>query len=282
MGHRYFVADVFTDRPLEGNQVAVFVDGPDVPEALLQAVAREMRLAETVFCFPPEQGGDVRVRIFTPSIELPFAGHPVLGTAFVVGGLRSGSESIAIETGMGTVPVAVERNGDKVTFGRMEQPVPVVSSYENAEALLDALGVSGSGLPIEAYRNGPVHVYVELADEDAVRALSPDLSALERLGEHGTSCFAGSGSKWKTRMFGPALGVPEDAATGSAAGPLAVHLSRHGRINFGDQIEIRQGAEIDRPSVLYASAHGSADELERVTVGGSAVVVAEGQYNLSQ
>src|ERR1700722_6999735 len=280
MGHRYFVADVFTDRPLEGNQVAVFVDGEDVPEALMQAVAREMRLAETVFCLPPTQGGDVRVRIFTPSVELPFAGHPVLGTAFVVGALRSGSATIAIETGMGTVPVAVERDGDRVTNGWMEQPVPEVSPYENSEALLDALGVSSSGLPIEGYRNGPVHVYVELPDENAVRNLTPDLSALERLGEHGTSCFAGSGGRWKTRMFGPALGVPEDAATGSAAGPLAVHLSRHGRINFGDQIEIRQGAEIDRPSTLFASAHGTADRIERVVVGGSAVVVAEGRYRL--
>jgi trans-2,3-dihydro-3-hydroxyanthranilate isomerase len=182
---------------------------------------------------------------------------------------------------MGVVPVAIERDGDKVTFGRMEQPVPEISAYDNVDALLEALGVPGSGLPIESYRNGPTHVYVELPSEDAVRAVSPDLSALERLGEHGTSCFTGSGGKWKTRMFAPSLGVPEDAATGSAAGPLAVHLARHGRINFGDEIEIRQGAEIDRPSVLYASAHGSSDQVERVVVGGSAVVVAEGHYNLS-
>ena len=281
MRHRYFVADVFTDRPLEGNQVAVFVEGAEVPEALLQAVAREMRLAETVFCFPPEHGGDVRVRIFTPSTELPFAGHPVLGTAFVVGAMQAGSETIYIETLMATVPVVIEREAGSVVFGRMEQPVPTMAPYENAEGLLDALGMSGSGLPIESYRNGPVHVYVELPSEDAVRGLTPDLLALGRLGEHGTSCFAGSGTSWKTRMFAPALGVPEDAATGSAAGPLAVHLARHGRINFGDQIEIRQGAEIDRPSVLYASAYGSSDRVERVVVGGSAVVVAEGRYKVS-
>jgi trans-2,3-dihydro-3-hydroxyanthranilate isomerase len=131
------------------------------------------------------------------------------------------------------------------------------------------------------YRNGPEHVYVELESEDAVSAVTPDMAALARLGEHGTSCFAGSAGHFKTRMFAPALGVPEDAATGSAAGPLAVHLARHGRINFGEQIEIRQGAEISRPSTLFASAHGSQERVERVVVGGSAVVVAEGSYQLA-
>jgi trans-2,3-dihydro-3-hydroxyanthranilate isomerase len=280
MNHRYFVADVFTDKPLEGNQVAVFTEAEAVPESLMQAVAREMKLAETVFVFPPEQGGDLRVRIFTPSTELPFAGHPVLGTAFVVGALDGSLDTVRIETKMATVPVAIERQSTDVVFGRMDQPVPTSSPYTDPDRLLDALGVAGSGLPIEAYTNGPRHVYVELESEDAVRAVAPDLVALERLGEHGTSCFAGSEGRWKTRMFAPALGVPEDAATGSAAGPLAVHLAKHGRIGFGQQIEISQGAEIGRPSTLFASAHGTAGKTERVVVGGSAVVVAEGRYRL--
>jgi trans-2,3-dihydro-3-hydroxyanthranilate isomerase len=181
---------------------------------------------------------------------------------------------------MSTVPVAIERESSDVVFGRMDQPVPTSAPYPDAERLLEALGVSASGLPIEAYTNGPRHVYVELASEDAVRGVTPDLVALEQLGEHGTSCFAGSEGRWKTRMFAPALGVPEDAATGSAAGPLAVHLAKHGRIGFGQQIEIRQGAEIGRPSTLFASAHGTAGKIERVVVGGSAVVVAEGRYRL--
>jgi trans-2,3-dihydro-3-hydroxyanthranilate isomerase len=280
MNHRYFVADVFTDKPLEGNQVAVFTEAEALPESLMQAVAREMKLAETVFVLPPEQDGDVRVRIFTPSTELPFAGHPVLGTAFVVGTLDSSLDTVRIETKMSTVPVAIERESSDVVFGRMDQPVPTSAPYPNAERLLEALGVSASGLPIEAYTNGPQHVYVELSSEDAVRAVTPDLVALEKLGEHGTSCFAGAEGRWKTRMFAPALGVAEDAATGSAAGPLAVHLAKHGRIGFGQQIEIGQGAEIGRPSTLFASAHGTADRIERVVVGGSAVVVAEGRYRL--
>jgi trans-2,3-dihydro-3-hydroxyanthranilate isomerase len=280
MKHRYFVADVFTDKPLEGNQVAVFTEAEAVPESLMQAVAREMKLAETVFVFPPEQGGDVRVRIFTPSTELPFAGHPVLGTAFVVGALDSSLGTVRIETKMATVPVAIDRESSDVVFGRMDQPVPGSAPYPDPGRLFDALGVAGSGLPVEVYTNGPQHVYVELEDEDAVREVVPDLVALEGLGEHGTSCFAGSEARWKTRMFAPALGVPEDAATGSAAGPLAVHLAKHGRIGFGQQIEISQGAEIGRPSTLFASAYGAADKIERVVVGGSAVVVAEGRYRL--
>jgi trans-2,3-dihydro-3-hydroxyanthranilate isomerase len=123
-------------------------------------------------------------------------------------------------------------------------------------------------------------VYVVLDGEHAVAALSPDLRALGALGELNVSCAAGSGGSWKSRMFAPALGVPEDPATGSAAGPLAVHLARHGRIAFGQEIEIRQGAEIGRPSLLRARAVGSADAIERVEVGGSAVIVARGEFVL--
>ncbi len=125
------------------------------------------------------------------------------------------------------------------------------------------------------------NVYVALGSEDEVAALRPDFSALlEMPPVLGMSCFAGSGTRWKTRMFAPAGGVAEDPATGSAAGPLAVHLARHGRIPFGEEIEISQGAEIGRPSTLYARVDGSGDEIERVEVGGSAVVVARGEFRL--
>jgi trans-2,3-dihydro-3-hydroxyanthranilate isomerase len=122
---------------------------------------------------------------------------------------------------------------------------------------------------------------VGLGSEEEVRTLRPDSAALMDLpGVVGVNCFAGEGSRWKTRMFAPAGGVAEDPATGSAAGPLAVHLARHGRIGFGEQVEISQGAEIARPSSLYAVAEGSADELTRVAVGGSAVVVGRGEFRL--
>jgi trans-2,3-dihydro-3-hydroxyanthranilate isomerase len=275
----YLIADVFTTTPLEGNPLAVFPDARGLGEDVMQRTARELNLSETVFFVPAENSADIRVRIFTPLDELTFAGHPVLGSAFVLG-QTLGASAVTLETGAGLVPVELKRNRGRITFGRMEQPVPVPEPYEEAGELLAALGVPRSGLPVEAYRNGPRHVYVELASEAEVAGLWPDQRALAHI-PVAVSTFAGRGPAWKTRMFAPFHGVPEDPATGSAAGPLAVHLSRHGRIAFGDEIEIRQGEEIGRPSRLYARAEGSADKVERVLVGGSAVIVARGEYRLS-
>ena len=263
--YRYVVADVFTDRPLTGNQLAVFTDAREIPEAELQLLAREMNFSETVFVYPPAGDGHARIRIFTPMDELPFAGHPVLGTAFVLAGPLQLPE-IRLETGVGVVPVRLDRDE-----GRIDRP----------DELLAAVGLEGSELPIELYDLGIRHVYVGLPSEEAVAALEPDLAALTRLtGIVGVNCFAGSGARWKTRMFAPADGVPEDPATGSAAGPLAVHLARHGRIEFGQEIEIRQGEELRRPSTLYARVEGSPKRVEKVEVGGAAVVVARGEFRL--
>ena len=276
---RYVLLDVFTDAPLEGNQLAVFIDARDIAEREMQPLARELKLSETVFVLPPRDGGDVAVRIFTPSVELPFAGHPVLGTAVAVGDAL-GLERVTLETAAGPTSVRLRSEEGVVVSGWMEQPVPTWTAYGRPAELLAALGVEYSGLPVEIYDNGPRHVYVELEGEAAVAALRPDLQALSDLGEVCASCFAGSGRHWTTRMFAPALGVAEDPATGSAAGPLAVHLARHARIAFGDEIEIRQGLEIARPSRLYAFAEGSAESVTRVAVGGSAVIVARGDFRL--
>jgi trans-2,3-dihydro-3-hydroxyanthranilate isomerase len=278
---RYVLADVFTDIPLTGNQLAVFTDAREMPEELLQQLAREINFSETVFVLPPEQGGHARIRIFTPAAELPFAGHPTLGTAFVLAAPLQLGE-IRLETGSGIVPVRLDRDETgTITFGRMEQPIPTIEPYGEAGPLFDALGITGSELPVEAYDNGIKHVYLALPTEDDVAALNPDLGRLGELpAAVGFNCFAGSGSKWKTRMFAPGGGVAEDPATGSAAGPLALHLARHGRIAFGDEIEVSQGAELGRPSTLYAKVDGSPEHVERVEVGGSAAVVARGEFRL--
>jgi trans-2,3-dihydro-3-hydroxyanthranilate isomerase len=277
---RYVVADVFTDRPLTGNQLAVFTDGRDLDDATMQHLAREMNLSETVFVLPPTvEDADVRIRIFTPQQELPFAGHPTLGSAFVLGGPLQ-RVVIRLETGAGVVPVELQRDGPKIVFGWMEQPIPAWSAADNVDALLAALGVERSGLPVERYDLGPGHVYVELASPEAVAGLQPDVGALARATSDGVNTFARDDGRWKTRMFAPSAGVVEDPATGSAAGPLAVHLARHGRIPFGEQIEIRQGAEINRPSTLYARVEGDGERIERVLVGGSAVTVARGEFSL--
>jgi trans-2,3-dihydro-3-hydroxyanthranilate isomerase len=163
----------------------------------------------------------------------------------------------------------------------MEQPIPTVEPYAGERELLEALGVAGSELPVEVYDNGLQHAYVTLGSEDEVAALRPDMGRLADLpGVMGINCIAGAGARWKTRMFSPAGGVPEDPATGSAAGPLALHAARHGRIEFGQEIQISQGVEIARPSTLHARVDGSAENVERVAVGGSAVIVARGEFRL--
>jgi len=275
---RYVVCDVFTDTPLTGNQLAVFTDAREIPEAELQELAREMNFSETVFVYPKDADGHARIRIFTPAAEIPFAGHPTLGTAFVLAGPLQLPE-IRLETGMGTIPVRLEREGPRIVFGWMEQPIPTVEPYSDEEKLLTGLGVERSVLPVELYDNGLQHVYVTLESGDAVAALRPNLSAFDSL-VLGINCFAGSGTTWKTRMFAPGAGVSEDPATGSAAGPLAVHLARHGRVAFGEEIEITQGVEINRPSKLHARVEGSQEKIERVEVGGSAVTVAHGEFRL--
>jgi trans-2,3-dihydro-3-hydroxyanthranilate isomerase len=276
--HRYLVVDVFTPHALEGNQLGVFLDGRPFDAETMLRLTRELKFAETVFLLPPEADGDVRVRIFTPGGELPFAGHPVLGTSFVVGEAL-GADRVVLETGAGPVPLELERESGRIVFGRMQQPLPTWEAFDRADAILAAVGVERSLLPVDIYRNGPEHTYIALESEDAVASLRPDMKLLGDLGVS-ANCFAGSGGRWKTRMFYPGSGVDEDAATGSAAGPLALHLARHGEIAFGDQIEIRQGEEINRPSLLYAKVTGSADALESIEVGGGAQIVASGEYRV--
>jgi trans-2,3-dihydro-3-hydroxyanthranilate isomerase len=273
---RYVVADVFTDVPLAGNQVAVFTDAREIPEEMLQPLAREMKLSETVFVYPPSAEGHVGIRIFTPGVELPFAGHPVLGTAFVLAGPLQ-LEEIRLEAKGGVVPIRLERDGSRIAFGWMTQPSFAFESFSGADALLAALGVESSSLPVELYRQGPGHVLVELGSAEEVAVLAPDFPAVAQIaGEHGAVCFARDGDRWKARVFVPGVGIDEDPATGSAAGPLALHLARHGRTEFGQEIEIHQGAEIDRPSTLYAVARSETE----IEVGGSAVVVARGEFRL--
>jgi trans-2,3-dihydro-3-hydroxyanthranilate isomerase len=162
----------------------------------------------------------------------------------------------------------------------MTQPVPAIEAFGDDAALLAALRVERSELPIEVYTNGPRHVFVTLATERDVAQLAPDLAALARLPVTVANCFAGGGRRWKTRAFGPSAGIPEDPATGSAAGPLACHLARHGRILFGEEIEITQGVEIGRPSTLYARVQGSRARIETVEVGGVAVIVGRGEFEI--
>lgn len=274
---RYVVADVFTDTPLTGNQLAVFTDARGIASDLMQALALEVGFSETVFVLPAEQGGTARIRIFSPAEEMPFAGHPVLGTAVVLGApLQRGV--VELETGAGIVPVVLERDeSGRIVFGRMRQPVPTVVPVDEPQAVLAAVGVARSVLPIELYDNGARHIVVVLESESDLAALEPDTRAVAALAVTGVNCVAGGGARWTTRML---WANGEDAATGSAAGPIACHLARHGLIAWGDEIVLAQGAWIGRPSVLHARADGGGGLIDQVEVGGSAVVVARGEFRL--
>ena len=280
---RFLIRDVFTDRPLTGNQLAVFPDGGEVPEALRQDLAREIGFSETVFCDPPSHptAGDVRARIFTPAIELQFAGHPVLGTAVAIGRERGlpGGSVVTLECGIGPVPVELDATG---TGGWMRQPVPTVEPWPDVDELLDALGVAAVVAPVERYDNGAVHAIVAVDAATTVGELRPDLGRLEAVA--GTTlvsvCAVTGPGAVKTRMFGPGAGVPEDPATGGAAGPVGVHLLRHGLVDPGVQLNLSQGAELLRPSTLLVRVEGLRDAVASVSVGGSAVLVGEGRFSL--
>ena len=181
--HRYEVVDVFTDTPLQGNPVAVFTGAAGLSAEVMQSAAREMNLSESVFVVDgrSDPGGyDAHIRIFTPATELPFAGHPVLGTAFVIGEAQR-LALVRLKTAAGVIPVALSRERDRIVYGEMEQPIPEFEPFDRADEVLAAVGVERSELPVMACRNGPVHVYVALASEDAVAALDPDLTALRKL-----------------------------------------------------------------------------------------------------
>ena len=275
--YAYVVADAFTDTPLCGNPVAVFTDAEGLSARDMQRIARELNLSETTFVFPPHGDGDYHVRIFTPVNELPFAGHPTLGTAAVLGQTH-GRPELVMETGMGPVPFLLDLDAEGVvTSVMMEQPIPTWSRYELEDTLLEGLGLRTSTLPVEVYRNGPRHVFVGLPSIADLSAVKPDLRVLAQLPDVAINCFAGAGKQWRLRMFSPAYGVSEDAATGSAAGPLALHLIRHGLLSFGQPIDIEQGVEMGRRSVMTATVSGTLDKLGPIRVSGSATIVAQGK-----
>jgi trans-2,3-dihydro-3-hydroxyanthranilate isomerase len=278
---RYRLCDVFTARALTGNPLAVFTDARGLEAGTMQALAREMNLSESTFVLPGDDECDARIRIFTPAIELPFAGHPTLGTAVVLAAGGAGEETIRLGTAAGVIPVRLTHDPGRPPFGWMRQPLPRHERFASPEALFLALGLDPDGptgaLPVEIYDNGNRYVYVARDTPAAVAALRPDMARLAALGPLAVSVFAPDGPRWRCRVFVPGAGVPEDPATGSAAGPLAYHLARHGRIGYGEEILIEQGLELGRPSRLHARALGTADRLDALEVGGSAVVIGGGE-----
>jgi len=284
----YHTVNVFTGgRLLGGNQLAVFTDahksvGED--EKLMQLLARQLNLSETVFVFPPTEDGHARLRLFSTVTEVPFAGHPILGTAAVLASLRpAGLREARLETGRGIITVSLDL---PLTTHRylawMNQPIPEITPFPYGEELLRVLGIERSVLPIECYDAGIPHLYVTAETVEQVEQIVPDFA---RLGAVARRCrinvLAGSGTQYTSRMFSPFDYVPEDPACGSAAGPLALHLLRHGRIQPKQEITISQGAQVCRPSTLHAAIRGTAADPLLILVGGEAHLIGEGTFRLT-
>lgn len=280
----YCIVDVFTDTPLAGNPLAVFTVALGLESATMQAIAREMNLSETTFVLPAQSGGDARVRIFTPRAEIPFAGHPTLGTAVVLAEARSDQtvQQIVLELPVGQVPVDFDAiEPPHARFGWFRRPTPRVLPFAQTHQLLKALGVSKTASPVGLYDNGMRHAVVQLDSPEALLALHPDLNALAHIEADTIDVFAMDHVEARLRVFAPAHGVSEDPATGSAAAPVREHLLTYSGFAPHATLSIRQGDHLFRPSrILVRGAQSTSSSLAMVEVGGSAVIVARGEFRL--
>lgn len=289
---RLLQLDVFAARPLQGNPLAVFLDGRGLSDAEMQALAREMNLSETTFVLPrdpeTERVRGVRVRIFTIREELPFAGHPTLGTAFALRADRGGDE-IALELGVGRVPVRFETLADGQPFGEMTQVPPRLGEALDPGELARVVGVEPAalepGLPIQTVSTGLPTTIVPLRSLAAVRAIHLDLARadayLARVGSTQLYFVTRETVDPAARLHGRMLFYGgEDPATGSAAGCAAAWMVAHGVARPDERVVIEQGLEIGRPSQLHVRAGRAQGEVGNVRVGGQAVQVMAGEVVL--
>ena len=297
---RYLHLDVFTDRKLEGNQLAVFPEPGDVAPALMQRIAAEMAFSESTFIFPPEGDGDVRMRIFTPAEELPMAGHPTIGSTFALvleGVIARGRSDFVFELGVGPTPVSLEWNGEDLSFAWMTQRPPEFRGrVTDRAAVAQALGISqtdlAGDLPLEVVWCGLPYFIVPVATRAAVDAVTIDRrllkaayagAGLQELPVYLFTTERGAGDAIAySRMLAPGFGIAEDPATGSACGPLGCYLVQHGVV-FPDaarDIVNLQGAAMGRPSYLHVSIDSGVGRITRVRVGGTSVLVGRGELEL--
>lgn len=310
--YRFLQLDVFTERALSGNPLAVFPEAEGLSDTEMQQIAREMNLSETVFVLPPRDDGKAlrRLRIFTPGRELPFAGHPVVGTwnALAREGIvpvpesASGWTSIWQEVGIGVLPVDVEfKDGQPVrvvmTQRKFEALVEVEDAHERAE-IERGLGLApedlDESLPIQIVSTGIPTLAVPVRSLEALGRCRVDATVLsEAYTRAGAgSCYAftretmeGGENRAHARLFAPDYGIPEDPATGSAAGSLSGYLVHHGALDMKPadgifRFVIEQGDFMERPSRISAEVKGARGSVEQVRIGGPSVVVARGELIL--
>ena len=291
---RFYTCDVFTDRMFAGNPLAVLTDARGLDEQAMQAIAREFNFSETTFVTPPaDKRHTARVRIFTPSRELPFAGHPTVGTAFVLSSLEGAEDSteLVLEENVGPVPVRIERNKGRVvrctfTSARLPECLETVPPSSRALAEMLQLAVDQIAAPAEVWSCGVPYLVVHVTSSDALMRAQLDLT-------HWRTTLAGfatqevypiaqlDSSTWQVRMFAPGAGVAEDPATGSAAAALAGWLVRHmPNQSATRRWTILQGEAIGRPSRIELEADVRAGAVQAVRVGGTSVMVSEGVLKL--
>ena len=296
MKRRYVTLDVFTDRRFAGNPLAVVLEADGLGTEQMQAVANEFNLPETVFVLPAEDAKHrARCRIFTPKRELPFAGHPTVGTAVLLASLDAAKgdkgkpAELVLEEKIGLIRCRVKagEGGGEASFVLPSAPTEVTAPPPN-ETLAAALGLDvadiGAGdLSPSCWSAGNPFLFVPLGSIDAVRRASPDLAAFRALAPTFPGLFvfsretAEKGNDFHARMFAPAMGIMEDPATGSAVAAFAGLLGRFGGYGDGDHsFAIEQGYEMGRPSLIRLGMTIVAKQFTAVTVGGSAVIVAEG------
>lgn len=290
----YQLVDVFTDTPFGGNQLAVFLDPGDLPGDRMQAIARELNLSETVFILPPADAANhYRLRIFTPGAELPFAGHPTIGTGFVLhaNGMIPPGDTLRLEEGVGLIEVTLTHEAGGRLLVTMQQPIPQFAAvYEDRAQLSAALSLSPDdlmpNLPVQVVSSGTPFLFAPLNTLDAVRRIRVRLDVYETVvkavGARGIFVFALDGdlpgSHVHARMFAPQMGIAEDPATGSACGPLGAYLLRHKLVDAetARQIVAEQGFEMKRPSIIHICLETEAEAVQRVTVGGYTQAMGSG------
>ena len=292
--YRYLHYDVFTDRRFGGNQLAVFPEAAGLSAQTMQQIAREIGFAETTFVMPAEQAGtDVRMRIFTPGNEMPMAGHPVVGSTFALardGRIARGRADWSFGLNLGPTPVSLEWMGERLSFAWMTQQKPEFRrTLDDMGRIAAALGVAdgdirATGLPVQEVSCGVPFVIVPMVTREAVDAAVPDARRLD-FEAYLFTMDRGDGSDSATiysRMFAPAFGIYEDPATGSASGPLASYLVRHGLVTpeKAQAILNLQGAKLGRPSWIHISITSANGSISRVRVGGHSVFVAEGTMDV--
>ncbi len=300
--YRFVQVDVFTEQIFGGNPLAVFLEAGGLRDAEMQAIAKEMNLSETTFILPPtDPAWAARVRIFTPARELAFAGHPTIGTAFVLassGRLPRGATDLTLEEGVGPVPVRLEGNPAAPAFLWMRHPAASFgSALMERDALALALRLSPADLldaaPIVVGSTGSPFLYVPLRDRGAVDRAELDVPALRAIfadeSAVGVFIFAPDAvaddatHRVYSRMFAPhTSGIPEDPATGSASGPLGAYLVRYGLVPSGDEARIvsEQGTKMGRQSFVHIRVRRGGSREEEIEVGGSVVPVLEGELRL--